>query len=247
MSLYLSVALPRLAWVASDTRAVNVSGSRIGEYHRDGYTKLGNTPSGWLVGGALTHVTDFLGPILGACSSLDAIEEALHETRSDANAIVERYAPPDVQDPRQAQLFYVEPGNLAVLNFRSGEVEQRGVTAALQGPYGTQPEDFDELFATYGESLTRIVNAFPNRADGDLMRDPVRLTADFFAGSYEMLGSDGNMGPVFEMGFVRQTPVGLEHWHLPPCPSDAPEPEALRRVEPQDVRFGWMPAAVKAT
>lgn len=247
MSLYLSVALPRLALVASDTRVVNIRGARIGEHHRDGYRKLGGTPSGWLVGGALIHVTDFLGPILGACPSLDDIERMLNETKADANEIVLKYAPPDIQDPRQAQLFFVEPGELAVLNFRTAEVERLGCTAALQGPYGTEPEDFDDLFATYGQPLMRIVTAFPDRADADLMRDLVRLTADFFAGSYEMLGADGNMGPMFEMGFVRQTPTGREHWHLPPCPSDAPEPETLHRVEPQDVRFGWMPAAVKAT
>lgn len=243
MSLYLSVALNRLAGVAADTRAVSVSGSRI-ESHRDGYRKIGATPSGWFVGGALTPVIDSLGPILCACPSLDAIEEMLHKTQSDANEIVLRRAPPDMQDLRQAMLYYVEPGQLAALNVRTAEVERRGCTAGFQGPYGTQPEDFDQLCGAYGQAL-RILNAFPNRADLDLMRDLVRLTADFFAGSYDMLGPDGTVGPVFEMGFVRQTPTGLEHWHLPPCPSNAPDPDALHRVEPRDVRFGWMPGAVE--
>lgn len=228
-----------MAWVASDTRAVSPSGARIGKSHRDGYRKIGATASGFLVGGALIHITDFLGPILGACRSLDEIEQMLAETKAHANEIIRR-APPEVHDPRQAQLFYVEPGHLAVLNFCTAEVERRGCTAALKGPYGTQPEDFDQLYGTYGQALRRIVSAFPNRADVNLMRDLVRLAADFFRGSYEMLGPDGNVGPVFEAGFVRQTPTGLEHWHLPPCPSDAPEPETLHRVEPQDVRFGWM-------
>jgi hypothetical protein len=220
LSFNVAVTVPiNLAFVASDTRSVRDGGQR------DDYRKIAATPSGWLVGGGLTAVTDHLAPAVAGCATLADVhatvlgESARFQGFARAAGLTHR-------DPRQALLYFAEPGDLAALFWRTGELERRGHTIACQLPFGVELPEFPHLFSAYQDAL------FPFSVER-----LIEATGRLFAQVSDRSG--GRVGPVFEMGFIVRGET-VEHWHLPPGPSAAPEPGRLRRVAPAEVRFGWI-------
>lgn len=256
MSLYAAGSLPGLGFVAADARAVfgkvddaDASGPR------DGFCKMVATPKGWITGGSLMSVVEFLGDRLADCRSPEqardmvvANHEAIQQLVIDApswyDSEIEHYG-----EARHgaSKLVFAAPGRVTHIDWWNGVLEDQGATAlSVTSPGGVSMVEIAELRAAYIQRVAALLRpGGPPPTGTRAILEIVRATAQFFAGVYTYCGPDGPVSAEVEVGIIRRSPQ-LEHLHYSPTLATIePTAEALKPTASGAVRYGWITPLTK--
>jgi hypothetical protein len=233
MSLYVTGALPRLAFAIADTRVVGPAGAE------DGHRKLAPFPAGWVTCGMVSRATKHLADLL-ACRTTADMHAALLRSRATVEAALASLPESWRKHAARGPAFQVaEPGRLFRVNTSDFSLVELGPPVQICLPIGCDDVELTDLVLRYREDLTRCFADLSVPPRWPEVRALVAVTAALVAALHDRTVASGNVSREFELGLVLPAPSGaLEWWHVGPSLPTEAWADRLMPVLPGALRFG---------